>query len=56
MKNELFSIGGFTIHAYGLMIAIGIYMAYIVSDYRAKKKDWTLTMFLVWLYMVFSLV
>ncbi len=38
MKNELFSIGGFTIHAYGLMIAIGIYMAYIVSDYRAKKK------------------
>lgn len=38
MKNDLFSIGGFTIHGYGLMIGIGFLAAYLLSDYRAKKK------------------
>lgn len=39
MKNDLFSIGPFTIHGYGLMIAIGILAAYFLAEYRAKKKD-----------------
>ena len=38
MKNDLFSIGGFTIYGYGLMLGIGFLAAYIISDYRAKKK------------------
>lgn len=38
MKNELFSIGPVTVYGYGLMIAIGILAAYIVGEYRAKKK------------------
>lgn len=38
MKNELFTIGPFTIYGYGLMIAIGIMAAYLVGEYRAKKK------------------
>lgn len=38
MRNELFSIGPFTIYGYGLMIAIGIMAAYLVGEYRAKKK------------------
>ncbi len=38
MKNDLFSIGGFTIHGYGLMIGIGFVAAYLFSDYRARKK------------------
>ena len=37
MKNELFSIGPFTVHGYGLMIAIGILVAYVTAEYRAKK-------------------
>ena len=37
MKNELFSIGPFTVHGYGLMIAIGILAAYVTAEYRAKK-------------------
>ncbi|MCU6762840.1 Prolipoprotein diacylglyceryl transferase [uncultured Roseburia sp.] len=37
MKNDLFSIGNFTIHGYGLMIAIGIIAAYVMAEYRAKK-------------------
>lgn len=37
MYNELFSIGPFTVHGYGLMIAIGIVVALLVGDYRAKK-------------------
>ncbi|MCI9199795.1 MAG: prolipoprotein diacylglyceryl transferase [Lachnospiraceae bacterium] len=37
MKNELFSIGPFTVYGYGLMIAIGIIAAYFVGEYRAKK-------------------
>jgi phosphatidylglycerol:prolipoprotein diacylglycerol transferase len=38
MKNNLFTIGQFTVHGYGLMIAIGIIAAYLTVEYRAKKK------------------
>lgn len=37
MKNELFSVGPFTVYGYGLMIAIGIIAAYLTGEYRAKK-------------------
>ena len=37
MKNELFSIGPFTIYGYGLMIGIGIIAAYLTAESRAKK-------------------
>lgn len=37
MKNDLLTIGGFTIHGYGLMIGIGIVSAYLMTEYRAKK-------------------
>ncbi|MEG2870950.1 MAG: prolipoprotein diacylglyceryl transferase [Clostridium sp.] len=38
MKNDLFTIGSFTIHGYGLMIGLGFLAAYFVSEYRAKKQ------------------
>lgn len=38
MKNELFSIGPVTIYGYGLMVAIAIIAAYLISEIRAKKK------------------
>lgn len=38
MKNDLLTIGNFTIHGYGLMIGLGIIAAYLVSEYRAKKR------------------
>lgn len=38
MYNDLFSIGPFTAHGYGLMIAIGALGAYLVAEKRAKKK------------------
>lgn len=38
MKDEILSIGPITIHGYGLMIGIGILVAYFVSEYRAKKE------------------
>ena len=38
MYNELFSIGPFTVHMYGLMIAIGVIAAYVTAERRAKKK------------------
>ncbi len=38
MYNDLFTIGNFTIHGYGLMIAIGIVAAYAVAELRARKK------------------
>lgn len=37
MYNDLFSIGPFTVHGYGLMIAIGIILAYVVAEKRAVK-------------------
>lgn len=39
MHNELFSIGPVTIYGYGLMIAIGILLAYFFAVYRAKKRN-----------------
>lgn len=39
MKMELFSIGKFTIHGYGLMIAIGIICCVLLATYRAKKYN-----------------
>lgn len=38
MKNELFTIGPFTVYGYGLMIAVGVFSAWLVTDYRAKKQ------------------
>lgn len=37
MHNNLFTIGPVTIHGYGLMIAIGVFSAYLTAEYRAKK-------------------
>lgn len=37
MKNELLTIGPFTVYGYGLMIAIGILAAYVTAEYRARK-------------------
>ena len=39
MKNDLFSIGPFTVHGYGLMIAIGVLAAYYTVEYRAKQRE-----------------
>ncbi len=38
MKNELLTIGPFTVYGYGLMIAIGIVAGCLTAEYRAKKK------------------
>lgn len=38
MYNDLFSIGPVTVHGYGLMIGIGVAVALLLGDYRAKKK------------------
>lgn len=37
MHNEIITIGPVTIYGYGLMIAIGIFSAYFLAEYRAKK-------------------
>ncbi len=37
MKEELFTIGSFTVYGYGFMIAIGVLAAYFTAEYRAKK-------------------
>lgn len=39
MKNELITIGPVTVYGYGLMIAIGILFAYLLTEYRAKKLN-----------------
>ncbi len=38
MKNELLTIGPFTVYGYGLMIALGIFFGYFLAEYRARKK------------------
>lgn len=38
MYNDLFTIGGLTVHGYGLMIGIGIICALLVAQHRAKKR------------------
>lgn len=37
MHNELFTIGPITVYGYGLMIAIGIFSAYFLAEYRARR-------------------
>ena len=37
MHNEILTIGPVTIYGYGLMIAIGIFAAYFLAEYRAEK-------------------
>ncbi len=37
-NNELLKIGPLTVYGYGLMIAIGVVVAYSVGEYRAKKQ------------------
>lgn len=37
MKMDIISIGRFTIHGYGLMIAIGVLACVLMAIYRAKK-------------------
>lgn len=39
MYNDILSIGPFTVHGYGLMIAIGILMALFVGEKRAKNRN-----------------
>ena len=34
MKNELLTIGPFTVYGYGLMIAIGIVAGCLTAEYR----------------------
>lgn len=38
MYNNLFSFGPFTVHGYGLMIAIGVIAALYIAEYRAPKN------------------
>ena len=38
MHHDLFSIGPFTVHSYGLMIAIGVLVAYFYVMYQMKSK------------------
>lgn len=38
MHNDLLSIGPFTVHTYGLMIAIGVIAALYIAEYRAPKN------------------
>lgn len=38
MKNELLTIGPFTVYGYGLMIAVGIAAAWGTAEYRARKQ------------------
>ncbi|MCR5154075.1 MAG: prolipoprotein diacylglyceryl transferase [Lachnospiraceae bacterium] len=45
MTNDLLTIGNFTIHTYGVMIAVGIIVAYIVGEYRAKRRGFDIDKF-----------
>ncbi len=38
MKPDLFSIGSFTVHGYGLMIGIGFIIALLIGEMRAEKN------------------
>lgn len=38
MTNDLFSIGPFTVHTYGLMIGLGTAGAYLLAVWRAPRK------------------
>ncbi|MCC8018013.1 MAG: prolipoprotein diacylglyceryl transferase, partial [Lachnospiraceae bacterium] len=39
MRVDLFSIGSFTVHTYGLMISIGIILAVVIAMKRADKLE-----------------
>ena len=39
MKVDLFSIGRFTVHTYGEMIAIGVILCVLMGYYRAKRYE-----------------
>ncbi|QTD41854.1 prolipoprotein diacylglyceryl transferase [Sporosarcina sp. Te-1] len=39
MQNKLLTIGPVTLYGYGLMIAIGIFFAYRLLEYRARKHQ-----------------
>ena len=39
MKVDLFSIGHFTVHTYGVMIAIGVILCVVMGYYRAKRME-----------------
>ena len=39
MKNELLTIGPFTVYGYGLMIAIGIVAGCLTAEYRAGSQS-----------------
>ncbi|MCC8152273.1 MAG: prolipoprotein diacylglyceryl transferase [Lachnospiraceae bacterium] len=39
MRVDLFSIGNFTIHTYGLMITIGIILAVVIATKRAERLE-----------------
>ena len=41
MKNELLTIGPFTIYGYGLMIAIGIVAGCLTAEYRRERTTQT---------------
>lgn len=38
MHNDILTIGGITIHGYGLMIAVGVLCAIFTAQYRAKNR------------------
>lgn len=37
MKTDLFTIGNFTVHGYGFMIALGFIFAMLLAEFRAKR-------------------
>ena len=37
MKVDLFSIGHFTVHTYGVMIAIGVILCVVMGYYREQN-------------------
>lgn len=39
MCADILKLGPITIHGYGLMIGIGILCAFLVAEFRAKKRD-----------------
>ena len=39
MRVDLFSIGKFTVHTYGVMIAIGVILCVLMGYYRAKRME-----------------
>lgn len=39
MKNELLTIGPLTVYGYGFMIAVGVFAAWAVTEFRAKRQN-----------------